>query len=172
MVSVSGNLIKSRGSEPYSPWLYLVDQDPNVTYNAFLCGPLRINITNMSNPTPLHRKIVARYGEATQPGTLHVLEFDKRARARRSLKTTAVCLATTALCICIPGAHFVLVPLGLLLTPFLVYTTAMTMTKIVDSSVSCPHCGHAVSILTSRERYPIYENCSSCKHEIKIVREG
>lgn len=125
----------------------------------------------MSHRAPQHRKIVALYGEAAQGGVLHVLEFDRRARAKRSFKTASVCLVTTALCVCIPGAHFVLVPLGLLLTPFLVYKTAMTMTKIVDSSVSCPHCGHAVSILTSRERYPIYENCSSCKREIKIVRE-
>lgn len=125
----------------------------------------------MSHRAPQHRNIVALYGEAVQEGVLHVLEFDRRSRVKRSFKTASVCLVTTALCVCIPGAHFVLVPMGLLLTPFLVYKTAMTMTKIVASSVSCPHCEQALPILTSRERYPIYENCPSCKREIKIVRD-
>ena len=124
----------------------------------------------MSKLTPTDRKIVALYGDSSREGSLHVLDFDKRARVGRGLKTAGLCLAVTALCVCIPGAHFVLVPLGLLLTPFIVYRSATTTTKIVDSSVSCPHCEGAVAILTSRERYPIYENCLSCKREIKIVR--
>ena len=87
------------------------------------------------------------------------------------MKTAGICLAVTALCVCIPGAHFVLVPLGFLLTPVMVYRTAMLTTKIVGSSVSCPQCGHEIAILTSRERYPMYENCHSCRREIKIIHK-
>jgi hypothetical protein len=123
----------------------------------------------MAKLTPTSRRVTAHYAQSSQAGILQVLEFDKRARVHRAIKTGAVCLATTAACVCIPGAHFVLVPLGILLTPLMVYMSVKATTKIVDSAVTCPHCGKSLPILASQERYPLYENCLSCKREIKIV---
>lgn len=100
-----------------------------------------------------------------------VLEFSDQARVRRAATMVAKCLGITVLCVFIPGAHFILVPLGLLVvTPLMTFYTFRVKTKIVSATIECPKCHVPLNVLTSQEQYPMYENCSSCHRQIAITQ--
>ena len=115
------------------------------------------------------RLVQALQGEKHSEGSIEVMYFSREARLKRGLKTGLICLAITALCVCIPGAHFVLVPTGLLLTPFMVAKTYRVTTSIVGAAVPCAACGGELTRLSSQERYPLYETCVKCGRENRIV---
>jgi hypothetical protein len=118
------------------------------------------------------RPIKAAFGDATREGTLEVVEYSKRSRVQRALKTTLRCLGLTVVCACIPGAHFVLVPLSLLLAPLFISLSWRVTSEIVSATVVCPKCDNALPVLTARERYPLIENCPSCHRAISIRCDG
>lgn len=107
-------------------------------------------------------------GEHSVAGSLDVACFSKDARLKRAAKTAAICACVTLVCITIPGAHFILVPLMLLLTPFFTLRTYRVTTAIVGASTSCAACGGKLTSLASKESYPLYETCLSCQRENRI----
>ncbi len=107
-------------------------------------------------------------GERTVHGTLEVACFSKEARAKRATKTAGICICIALVCLTIPGAHFILVPLMVLLTPFFVIRTYRITTSIVGASTVCAACGGKLTLLSSKEDYPLYERCLSCQRENRI----
>jgi hypothetical protein len=115
------------------------------------------------------KPLVAISGERRSPGTIEVTSFGKEARLKRAAKTGAICLAITLVCVGIPGAHFILVPSMLLLTPLFVIRTYRVMSLIAKISVNCAVCGGALTSLSSQENYPLYETCLSCHRENRLT---
>jgi hypothetical protein len=125
----------------------------------------------MHHTTQHTRKILATSNESTTPGTMEVLEISEQGRVKRAWMMALKCLGASALCVLIPVAHFVLVPLGLLVvTPIMTIYTFRVKTKILSASIDCPACHKPLNILTSKEQYPIYENCASCHRQIVIMQ--
>lgn len=125
----------------------------------------------MHHTTQHTRTIIATSNEATTRGTMEVLEFSEQGRVKRAWLMALKCLGATALCVLIPVAHFILVPLGLLVvTPIMTLYTFRVKTKIVCAKITCPACHSPLNVLTSQERYPIYENCSSCHRQIALTQ--
>jgi len=114
------------------------------------------------------RHIAAHFSEDSSKGTLEAVHFSERARLMRSLKTAGICLGVACVCVCIPGAHFVLVPLTLLISPFIIYKTHSQKTKILKAEIACPKCHKPLAVLSSQEKFPLFENCGSCHREIRI----
>ena len=115
--------------------------------------------------------IVAKSGDAESSGSLTVVYFSPRQRIIRALKAATKCLCGTTLCVFIPGAHFILVPLGLLIvTPVISLWVYLATTKIVSAAVGCPKCQSPLRVLTTQERYPMYENCALCHRQAIITR--
>jgi len=122
----------------------------------------------MKHSVTHHREVIAKFAEDVSPGTLEVLEFGSKERMERGISATLKCLGVTLVCLFIPGAHFILVPLGILLTPVIVTMVVRTPSKILSSKVSCPKCKSTVAVLATKEKYPLYENCGGCHREISI----
>lgn len=125
----------------------------------------------MHHTTQYTRTITATSNESTTHGTIEVLEFSEQGRVKRAWVMALKCLGATALCVLIPVAHFLLVPLGLLVvTPIMTIYTFRVRTKIISACVDCPACHKPLNVLTSQERYPIYENCGSCHRQIALSK--
>lgn len=107
-------------------------------------------------------------GEHSVAGTIQVACFSKEARLKRAAKTGAICLAIALVCVGIPGAHFVLVPSMLLITPLMVLRTYRVTSLIAEVNATCAACGGKLTSLTSKEIYPLYERCLSCQRENRI----
>jgi hypothetical protein len=104
-------------------------------------------------------------GDKRVAGTVDVKYFSRELRMEKAIKTGVLCLVATALCICIPVAHFILVPSGIVLTPILALRQFRITNEIVGASLSCASCGGQLTRLSSQEKYPLYETCLSCKRE-------
>lgn len=115
------------------------------------------------------RTVVATSAGENSSGELVVVEFGSRERSKRAILTALKSLGVTTVCLFIPGAHFILVPLGLLLTPLFAFLIWRVRTKIVSAKIGCPKCGSPVQVLTMQERYPLYETCGVCHREIAIT---
>ena len=125
----------------------------------------------MHHTTQHTRKILATSNEATTHGTMEVVEFSEQGRVKRAWMMALKCLGVTVLCVFIPVAHFFLVPLGLLVvTPIMTIYTFRVKTKILSAKVDCPACHKPLNVLTNKERYPFYENCSSCHRQIALTQ--
>lgn len=107
-------------------------------------------------------------GQETVQGTLEVTEFDSASRVRRAGRRGVVCLLAIGGSACIPGAHFVLVPLLLVLSPILVFRAYKVDSAITVMSCVCAQCGGALSSVSTAERYPLYETCVACHRENRI----
>ena len=118
---------------------------------------------------PIHtRNVITSYGESSAQGSLTVKEFSSRERTMRGVRAAGTCLGVTLACVLIPAAHFVLVPLGLLLTPVIVWIMVKVRTQILSAQVTCPQCAVALNVLTTQERFPMYETCSQCRRQIVV----
>jgi hypothetical protein len=115
------------------------------------------------------RTVSVKSAGETSTGDLVAVEFGSRERSKRAIVTALKCLGVTTVCLFIPGAHFILVPLGLLLTPVISFLAWRVKTKIVSAAIKCPKCGGTVQVLTMQERYPLYETCGSCHREVSIT---
>lgn len=117
----------------------------------------------------VNRHVTAICGEARVAGTLRVREFGRSERVKRAWKTVGICALVILVCACIPGAHFVLVPLMVLLTPWLVLRTWKIDSVIDGIDVQCAQCNGELTRVNGRERYPLFESCMSCRRENRIV---
>ncbi len=122
------------------------------------------------NSQILSREVEVSCGESVSHGTLSIMVFSSRQRRQRALKTGAICCGVLAVVACIPGAHFVLVPLFVLLSPWLIYRSWSVLSVITEGDLRCARCQGTLTCLTSRERYPIYERCLECQRENRITR--
>lgn len=117
----------------------------------------------------IDKKVRVLCGAKETVGSLRVVYFTRRDKARRALKTATLCVLTAFVCLFIPGAHFILVPLTLISSPFLVVRSYRINTQIVGSEVACAECGGKVTRFTSQEVYPMYETCLLCKKENRLL---
>lgn len=116
----------------------------------------------------LSKSVRAVYADKESSGTLQVKYFGRKERLRRAVRTGGICLGVALVCLCIPGAHFVLVPLAIVASPFIIVRSFRVLNSIAGSELRCAACGSALKILTSQERYPMYETCGSCHRENRI----
>jgi hypothetical protein len=114
------------------------------------------------------RPVVARSGEKELTGILKIREYDQNERIKRAVVTGVAWIFGTALCVAIPIAHFFLVPLGAIATPFVILFVARHKGSIVGADLACPSCGQPIRLLSFREKYPIFENCPHCRREVSI----
>lgn len=108
-------------------------------------------------------------GDSRGEGAISVHHFSSRERARRAVKTGFICLAVVAVCACIPGAHFILVPLGLLTSPVLIARSWKEVSVISAFHGRCAVCHGELTRVNTRERYPLFENCMACHRENRIL---
>ena len=111
-------------------------------------------------------------GQERSAGTIEVTEFDSKERTRRAVKRGVICLVSIAIGVCVPGVHFVLVPLSPLLlmgTLFLIMRAYNDASAITGMTIVCAQCQGSLSAISTRERYPLYETCTSCHRENRIV---
>jgi hypothetical protein len=128
----------------------------------------------MTTETPkiLTKPVSISSGGLRAEGSISVHYYTSRERLRRAFKATYICLAVLLVCACIPGAHFILVPVGLLISPFIVLRSWRVLSVISTLEGRCAACQGELTRVNTRERYPLYENCTVCHRENVIKLES
>lgn len=75
-------------------------------------------------------------------------------------------LALALVSILIPVFHFVLVPLFLLLAPFLGYKTYKEEVILEALEISCPECHQPAAFAKTSGQWPLHAICPHCRNRI------
>jgi hypothetical protein len=116
----------------------------------------------------LTRDLEVVCGEARSRGKLLVQCFTPRERFSRALKVAFLCVAVLIAVACIPGVHFVAVPVMLVVSPFVILKVWRAPSVIKDIDAVCAKCQGKLTTLNTKERYPLYETCLSCQRENRL----
>jgi DNA-directed RNA polymerase subunit RPC12/RpoP len=92
--------------------------------------------------------------------------FSQQERTKRSLVRFFSFIALAVASILIPVFHFVLVPLFLILAPFLSYKTYKEEVVLESCSLPCPECKQTASFAKTSGQWPLHNNCPHCRHRI------
>lgn len=75
----------------------------------------------------------------------------------------------SAVLVAIPLLHFILVPIGLLVTGSLVIKALNQNSFIGGGTVQCPYCSEPIMMVKRAFSFPYYETCGSCSQQSKVT---
>ena len=120
-----------------------------------------------SSTTNAHITVTCSTGK-TAPGELVIETFSASQIALRATIRGVTGLIVTALMVFVPVAHFVFVPLGLIVTAALVFGAMSTKSRILSGQGACAECGNNVKIMTRPYRLPFNDVCEHCGRRVTI----
>lgn len=118
----------------------------------------------VQNKQPIEMK---GYDQSTS-GTLFIRTVEKGERIKIAVGRGAIGLFISAILVGIPILHFLLVPIGLIVTAVIVQH-ALNRTEIISGGEGpCPFCGSSMSFVQRRVKFPFLERCSECSRESTV----
>ncbi|MCB0355258.1 MAG: hypothetical protein KDD64_17120, partial [Bdellovibrionales bacterium] len=93
-----------------------------------------------------------------------------RERTFRTVRTVGIFWGIGVVALFIPVAHFVLVPLFLLLGLLSPFFTPAKEGVVLGGTAKCPACDSELAIPRMPERWPLSDVCSSCKRALTIQK--
>jgi len=106
----------------------------------------------------------------TAPGELEIETYSSGTLVARALVRGFVGLLITGLMVFVPLAHFVLVPLGMVITIFLAAAALSNKQRILAGGGACPECGAQIKIMPRPNRVPFNDICESCGRRVTVDR--
>lgn len=97
---------------------------------------------------------------------LSVHVFSQKERTRRSLIKLFSWFGIAGVSILIPVFHFILVPLFLLLAPFLALKSYKEQVRLEACSLLCPECRQLAHFAKNTGEWPLHNNCPHCMNRI------
>lgn len=126
----------------------------------------------MTSPLPTHtgsysvRIFSSDNKEST--GTVHVQEYNPTERLMRALKLLGMFWGAAIVSICIPLAHFVLVPL-FFIGGIVAFLFTYSLKNIVTGGTgTCPACQSDLTIVRMENNWPLTDVCTQCKRHVSI----
>ncbi|MCC6137431.1 MAG: hypothetical protein IT287_02275 [Bdellovibrionaceae bacterium] len=94
-----------------------------------------------------------------------------RLRIKSTVKTFARASGFTAVSVFIPILHFVLVPVGLVLTATMTYRTFRRNYFVENLEINCPSCKVTAKQSVSGQELPLKTVCMNCGHMVYLENE-
>lgn len=92
--------------------------------------------------------------------------FSKNERTKRALILLFGFWGLAAVSILIPVLHFVLVPLFILIAPFIAKKTFNEEVTLDACELSCPECKQLAKFAKTSGQWPLHSNCPHCMNRI------
>ena len=99
---------------------------------------------------------------------IEILKLNKFQRILRSVWRGILLLTLSALSIAIPMLHFILVPIGLLITLVVSYSAFQVKEILVSGSGQCPSCNNNITIHQRNYKLPFSDVCEHCGRQLTI----
>ena len=101
-------------------------------------------------------------------GEVFVEHFSSQERLGRGIVACVAGLLFSAVTLAIPLLHFVLFPIGVLLTIGIAWSKFEARGNIVGGHGDCPVCGASVTFAKRNLHFPFLERCDSCSRDISV----
>ena len=103
-------------------------------------------------------------------GVIEIQKLSMTARILRSFLNSVGVFFVTCFMIVLPLLHFILVPLGLLLT-IAVFILSLQTDKIISGGTgTCPSCGGTINFVRRKIKFPYFETCGACSSESQVTQ--
>lgn len=106
----------------------------------------------------------------TTSGFLQIYELPKKERRAKALKTFFIFFGAACVSVFIPLVHFILVPLLLITTVFLVRKALKASQYISDGQVLCPHCQKSLDVKRTALQWPMTLFCNEDRIFLNIKK--
>ncbi len=100
-------------------------------------------------------------------GQIQKVTFDQKEKLQNAIKMAGTLFVLTLLSAVIPGLHFILVPLGLIVTIVMSVKTFSQASKIIDGSGTCPKCKKGFRLEPGNAIFPYKDTCSNCFDDLQ-----
>jgi hypothetical protein len=111
--------------------------------------------------------IQGNHEQVTRGEVVHI-QWDKKERTMRGLKSLGIAWGLAAATILIPILHFILVPLLLLAGPIAFFWTTNQEEILEGGSGECPDCKRKFEIIRAPVKWPLSDICNHCHSPVKI----
>lgn len=116
----------------------------------------------------MNTSITLNYGESTATGSVEVVHYSISERRRRALGVFVIGFLLSAASVVVPILHFLLVPLGLIITILLTKNRLNTEAIITSGAGTCPACQAPFQIMKRKFHFPFTDICEKCSRTINI----
>lgn len=117
-------------------------------------------------------QLCVRVGEKKNFFELNRISLSKKQRVLSSLKIAFIGFLFSLLVALVPIVHFFLVPIGVILTVFLAYSSYKVKNYIAEGTCICPACSGVIKIYHRAEQLPFDDVCESCHRKVVIEEKN
>lgn len=105
---------------------------------------------------------------ATSSGELQIKMLGTVDRVKRALKALALCWGLALFAVFIPGLHFILVPLLVLVGPLVAYRGYLPKRLVLGGQFTCPKCSAGMQVNPCIEHWPLDDVCTDCRSPLML----
>lgn len=124
--------------------------------------------TSMTDAVSQHTITLRGTSGQSSMGRVDIKALGIRARSWRAIVRGAGGVIVTTFLALIPALHFVLVPIGLVLTALMVLSAFRSRTQLLGGSGPCPYCNHTLTIFPRRATFPFHDVCEQCRRQVTV----
>lgn len=99
-----------------------------------------------------------------------IVSLSQAGKVGRAVKVLILCWLVAAVCVLIPGFHFILVPAGLLVGVVLFFRQLKLHQLFVKGNITCPSCQNTFPAKSTSFNWPRYDRCSGCRAELVMQK--
>ena len=104
----------------------------------------------------------------THPDTIELIHWTPSQRTMRALKSLGIFWGLAVISVFLPVAHFVLVPMFLILGPIMAHGTYKQDASIVAKDLVCPECKAPLKVSSQKMKWPLLLVCDNCKTRVYL----
>jgi hypothetical protein len=104
-------------------------------------------------------------------GEVFIESWSPRVRLIRALKFLGICWGAMVIAVFIPILHFILVPAFFVAGPIVAAIIYQQTSVVLGGFGICPYCGEEMSIVRSRDRWPLDDLCDHCRRTVAIQKK-
>lgn len=116
----------------------------------------------------MNTPITLQHGETVSTGTVEVVNYSASERRQRALIVFLIGISLSTVSVVVPILHFLLVPLGLVITILLTKNRLKTESIITSGTGTCPACQAPFQIMKRKYHFPFTDVCEKCSRIINI----
>lgn len=104
----------------------------------------------------------------THADTIELIHWTPSQRTMRAMKSLGIFWGLAVFSVFLPVAHFVLVPMFLILGPIFAVSTYKQDASIVAKALVCPECKEPLKVSSQKMKWPLLLVCDSCKTRVYL----
>jgi hypothetical protein len=124
----------------------------------------------MPDPDSQKISVTCKVDDLKTTGWIERRDLSQSERFTRAGKVFGVVFAVACLTVFVPGLHFILPPLLLILASVLAFGEYSATGEILTGEITCPNCKKVMTLQREGEVWPRPQRCEGCSFSLMIIK--